>query len=368
MNVLIVNINIGKPRGWGGIESHSDTLASTLFRKGHNVIMACWKEGAVEIEAGKLVLPSRRITIRNSGDLAAVIKMIKVFLKEHIHVIIANAGREYWPAAVAAKIAGTKVIFIRHQVDRLKKTTCWLVNKHVDRVIAVSNAVRDALIESGVSGIKIDVIHNSIDTERFDPGKIDRAGVRRELGIYGADIVVGTAGKLDRGKGVYEILSATCLLTDKYPSIKLLFVGDGPERADLEREAGSSLMKGKVIFAGMRRDIERMYAAMDIFALPSYDEGLPTVLVEAMAMGRSVIATPVGGIPEIVEDGVNGILIPPKNAGAIAEAICRYLYDDGFREKVALEGRNTVQRDFSDKVMGDRFDKVLNEVYNNKNF
>lgn len=362
MNILLINVNIGM--GWGGIESHSDTLAQILFKKGHNVIMGCWKEGSVEIGRGNLVLPSRRITIRNSGDIAAILKIIKVSLKEDIHIIIANAGREYWPAAVAAKISGAKVIFVRHQTDRLKKTTCWLINKHVDKVVSVSNAVRDALIESGVSGRKIEVIHNSIDTEQFDPGKIDVEEVRREIGIQSGDIVVGTAGKLDRGKGVYEILSATCILSDKYPSMKLLFVGDGPERANLEKEARGSLMKGRVIFTGMRRDIERMYAAMDIFVLPSTcEEGFGIVLIEVMAMGKPVIGTSVGGIPDIIRNDVNGILIPPQDAGAIANAITRYLDDKGFRGNIAAEGRRTAVCEFSDNAMGDKFERMIQDVY-----
>jgi glycosyltransferase involved in cell wall biosynthesis len=362
MNILFININIGKGWGWGGIESHSETLAALLSKNGHEVIMGCWNEGSVMV-AGGLALPSRRITIVNSGDIPAIVKIIRVCSRDNIQVIIANSGREYWPAAIAAKIAKTKVVFIRHQMDRLKRTTCWLVNNYVDRVVAVSGAVKDALIESGISHEKIEVIYNSIPLERFNPVLVERNEVRRELGIDGNSIVMGTVGKLHQGKGVFDLLSGVHHLMKKYPNIRLLFVGDGPERTRLEQEARRLSMHDKVIFAGVRKDIERMYAAIDIFVLPSTcREAFGMVLIEAMAMGKPVIATTMGGIPEIVDDEVNGILVPPQDPDAIAHAIARYIEDGAFSRKVALEGRKLIEQKFSDEAMGDSFENVLRNL------
>jgi len=321
--------------------------------------MGCWNRGSVRV-AGGLVLPARRITIMNSGDVPAIVKIIHACLKDDIQVIIANSGREYWPAVIAAKIAGTMVVFIRHQMDRLKRTTCWLVNNYVDKVVAVSGAVKDALIESGISHEKIEVIYNSISLERFDPGLIEMNEVRRELGLDSDNIVIGTVGKLHQGKGVFELLSAVHRLMEKYPNFRLLFVGDGPERNRLEQEAQRLSMHNKVIFAGVRKDMERMYAAMDIFILPSTcREAFGMVLIEAMAMCKPVIATTMGGIPEILDDEGNGILVPPHDPDAIAQAISRYIEDAEFSRKVALEGRKMVEQKFSDKAMGDSFEHVL---------
>jgi glycosyltransferase involved in cell wall biosynthesis len=359
MNILLININVGKGWGWGGIESHSETLAALLSKHGHKVVMGCWNEGSVRV-AGGLVLPSRRITIVNSGDIPAMVKIIRVCLKDAIQVIIANSGREYWPAAIAAKIARTKVVFVRHQMDRLKKTTCWLVNNHVDRVVAVSGAVKDALIESGISREKIDVIYNSIPLERFNPGTVERDAVRRELGIDSDSIVIGTAGKLNQGKGVFDLLSAVHRLMETYPNVRLIFVGDGSERTRLEQETQRLSMHDKVIFPGVRDDMERMYAAMDVFILPSTcREAFGMVLIEAMAMSKPVIATTMGGIPEIIDDEVNGVLVPPQDPDAIAHAIARYIEDGAFSRKVALEGRKLIEQKFSDKAMGDSFENIL---------
>ena len=362
MNIFFMNVDVGKGWGWGGMRSHSETLATLLSKQGHKVIMGCWNKDSVML-AGGLVLPSRRITIVNSGDFPAIVKIIRACLKDDIQVIIANHGREYWPAALATKIAGTKIVFIRHQMDRLKKTTCWLVNNHVNRVVAVSGAVRDALIESGISREKIDVIYNSISLERFNPGTVERNTVRRELGIEGDTILIGSAGSINQGKGVFDLLSAVHRLMEKYPNVRLIFVGDGPDRNRLEQEAQRLSMHHKVIFPGERKDMERMYAAMDIFVLPSTcREAFGMVLIEAMAMGKPVIATPMGGIPEIVDDKVNGILVPPQDPGAIAHAIVTYIEDGEFSSKVALEGRTMVEQKFSDKAMGDNFENVLRNL------
>ncbi|HAM52023.1 MAG TPA: hypothetical protein DCP92_15540 [Nitrospiraceae bacterium] len=360
MNILLLNVALG--RGWGGIESHSDTLAALLSQRGHSVIMGCWNEGSREV-AGGIVLPSRKIWIVNSGDVRAIAKITLAALKEKSDVIIANGGREYWPAAIAAKITGSRLIFIRHQVDRLKRTTCWLINKDVDKVIAVSSAVKNALIESGVSREKVEVIYNSIDQERFNPDVVNRDAVRKELGIESGTIVVGTAGKLNPGKGVFDLLCAVHSLTGKHSAVKLIFVGDGPERKELQGEAERLSMQDRVIFTGVRNDVERMYAAMDIFVLPSScQEAFGMVLIEAMAMGKPVIATAVGGIPEVVDNEVNGILVPPQNIEALAHAISRYMDDHEFAGRIALEGRKSVEYKFSDKAMGDHFERVLQAI------
>ncbi len=362
MNILLQNVNIGKSWGWGGIESHSDTLAAVLAERGHRVVMGCWVSGSVAVAGGRM-LPGRRITVRNSGDLSAVVRMVLACKEEKIDVIIANGGREYWPAAVAAKLSGAGIIFIRHQTDRIRQTTRWLMNNQVNHVIAVSDAVKEALLGSGVKEKNITVIPNSVAVSRFNPAMVRQDEVRPEFGLGPRDIVIGTVGKLHRGKGVYELLAAFAGLAVGYPLLKLLFVGDGPERDSLEQEARRLSVHDRVIFAGVRKDVERMYAAMDIFVLPSTcDEAFGMVLIEAMAMSRPVIGTDVGGIPAIVRNGVNGLLVHPGDDRALATAIARYLDDPVFSAEMAAEGLKTVEKEYSDNVMGERFDDLFKRL------
>jgi len=357
MKILLLNVAFA--RSWGGMESHSDILGAELSRRGHTVIMGCGRDGSVKVNGG-IELPSKKIWIVNSGDVGAIIKIIWVSCKEGVEVIVANGGREYWPAAVAAKITGAKIIFIRHQTDRIRKTTRWLIHNHVAAVVAVSGAVRHALIASGIKEDKITLVPNSISLAKFDPSSINGKEVRRELGVLDNDLLVGTVGKLNKGKGVYELLRAVALIAPEHETLKLVFVGDGPEKAGLETEAERLGMRHRVIFAGVQKNVERLYAAMDIFVLASTcSEAFGMVLIEAMAMGKPVIGTMVGGIPELISDGKNGTLVPPGNVKALAGAIQEYLSNSDLSSRVAAAGRQTVESEFSDRTLGDRFEEVF---------
>ncbi len=357
MNILLINVNIGI--GWGGIESHSDMLAVTLTAIGHKVVMGCWVDGSVTVGNGT-VLPSRRITIRNSGDFRAVVRIVEACRSWDIDLIIANGGREYWPAAVAAKLLGKKILFIRHQTDRIRKTTRWLIHNNVDAVVAVSGAVRQALISSGIKADKIVLIHNCISLSKFDPFHVDRGEARRRLSVADDECLIGTIGKLNRGKGVYELLRAAATIMKGNGSVKLIFAGDGEDREGLGKEAGKLGVLDKVIFTGVTKDVEQIYAAMDIFALASTcEEAFGIVLIEAMAMGKPVIGTIVGGVPDIIRDGVNGLLVPPGDERALSRALVKYIDSPGLAAKLALEGRRTVEQEFSESVMGERFEALF---------
>jgi glycosyltransferase involved in cell wall biosynthesis len=359
MNILILNA----VKGWSGIGSHSLELALALRKQGHHPILSCSHEINVTYYAKKFNLPIRHLKLKNSMDVRWILKIIKVVLKEDIKVIVTNLGKEYWPAVFVAKLLRLKIIVVRHQTNKLKKITCWLLDKHVDRIVAVSHAVRDVLMASGISPGKIDVIHNAINLERFDPSTVNRDEVREELRIKRNDIVIGTSGRLCREKGGLELIHAVHSLIKNNSSVKLLFVGEGPYRVELEKEAKALSMNGNIIFTGFRNDMKRMYAAMDIFVLPSTcKEAFGIAIIEAMAMIKPVIATAVGGIPEIITNGTNGILIPAGKHSVMAEAIDRLINDAEFSNRIALEGRKTVEHNFSDITLGNKFELVFNKA------
>jgi len=360
MNILILNAG----RGWGGIESHSITLSLALLKRGHRTIIACSDGGHVHQNAAESGLPIRNIKVLNACDLISILKIIRLASKEKIDIILANLGKEYWPAALAAKLLGKKIVFIRHQTDRIRRTTRWLVNNHVGRIVAVSGAVRNALLGSGIRRDKIALVPNSISLAKFDPSRIDRERIRKELGVVGNDLLVGTIGKLNKGKGVYELLEAAAAIASEGRPIKLIFVGDGPEKEGLVNGAEKLGIRDRAIFTGIRRDVERLYAAMDVFVLPSTcDEAFGMVIIEAMAMGKPVIGTEVGGIPELISDGKNGLLVPPGDAKALSAAIRKYLTDRDFSARIAACGRLTVESQFSDSTLGDRFEEVLEKLW-----
>lgn len=360
MNILLVSSAMGKT--FGGIETHSNTLASLLTDRGHKVVLACSTEGTFALTE-KTTLSSYGIRIRNSGDLKAMVRFVRIIRKERIEIIIANGGREYWPCAVAALLCGCRILFVRHQTDRIRSTTRWLIEHRIDAVVAVSEAVQDALRQSGVPEEKVVLIQNGAPLGRFNADTIDSRAVRNELGLETDDIVIGSVGKLNYGKGVDELFQAFALLAQKYQALKLMYVGEGEARERIERNAAEQGLADRVIFTGFRADTERMYAAMDIAVLASTcDEAFGMVLIEAMAMGKPVIGTTVGGIPTIIQDGITGLLVAPGSGDALAAGIGRYLDDPALRSAIAREGQRMVKYSFSDSAMGDRFEALLQSI------
>lgn len=189
-------------------------------------------------------------------------------------------------------------------------------------VIAVSEGIRAELTKSGIRDSRITVIPNAVAPSCGEAEtQIRRQEKRRALAFAQDELVVGYMGRLSEEKGLTYLLEAVAELRDAAVRVKLLVVGDGPERAALEQQVKARGLENMVIFAGFQTDIESWYPAFDIFTLPSLTEGTPLALLEAMAVGVPVIASAVGGVPKVVTDGVNGLLVPPGNPSAIRKKI-----------------------------------------------
>jgi len=224
-------------------------------------------------------------------------------------------------------------------------------------VICLTRVVQNGLCAAGVSPEKLALIPGAIDTAEFAAAGADaarRAAVRAEWGLDDAaaaapGCAVGVVGRLVGGKGHGCFLAAAARLADTPAVAKFLIVGEGPERAALEAEAGRlGVADGRVLFTGFRDDVPAVLAALDILVLPSTDaEVLPLVVMEALAAGRPVVATSVGGVPEMIEDGVSGLLVPPGDADALAAALRRLTGDATLRARLAGAGRECVERRFT---------------------
>ncbi len=197
------------------------------------------------------------------------------------------------------------------------------------RVITVCEAFARELAGKGVRPEKLSVQHNSI---RVEPGASpeEARALRLSLGVEEDERLVLVIGRLSREKAQIDLLDAFALLQSSHPELKtkLLIIGDGPERGALEQAASAGGMSERVIFAGQLSDVNAYYAAADVMALPSHSEGSPYVLLEAMAAGLPVVATRVGGVPEMVTDGESALLVPPGEPRAMADAIHRLLTDE----------------------------------------
>jgi len=236
-----------------------------------------------------------------------------------------------------------------------------LVVRRANRLVAVSAGIARKMKLAGIEQEKIRLIGNGIDVKGF-AGKGSANGARKSLGIKKEAIVIGTVGALTKEKGHAHLLEAVPKVSEQYPDAVFLIVGDGNERAMLEGMAGKLGVNEKVIFAGMRKDIPEILSMLDVFVLPSLNEGLPMVILEAQAAHVPTVATRVGAIPNVVQDGVTGLLISPKNPAAIASAVSKILSDKRRGLEMAEKGFARVRDNFSSEKMAAQYLSVYHEL------
>jgi glycosyltransferase involved in cell wall biosynthesis len=240
-----------------------------------------------------------------------------------------------------------------NRLDRLALRLC-------SRIIAVADEIRDELVASGIDRAKVVVIQNAVGATRGSSPAAGKAEARKALGLDPDAFIVGYAGRLSREKGVEHLLRAARALKGQGEGCVVLLLGDGPERPALEGLARSLGLK--VVFAGFRSDVERWLSAMDVFALPSLTEGTPLALLEAMSLGVPVVASAVGGVPGVVQDGVSGFLVEPGDHLGMGERIRAYRRDPLLGERMSARAAATVRERFEVHAWCSRIVRQYREV------
>lgn len=227
----------------------------------------------------------------------------------------------------------------------------FLASFFIDVFVVCSNAVKEWVIKNyWFLRRKVVVMHNAISTEVFSP-QSDSGNFRKALGISQDEITICSVGSLGTGidKGMNYCIDAMSELSKKYKNIRLLIAGDGALRGELEKQTERLGLKGVVRFLGFRRDIISILNSIDIFMLASIFEPFGIALIEAMAMEKPVVGSASGGIPEIIEDGINGFLFAPRNSKDLAEKIDRLIGDEKLRKEIGVKARRTVEERFEAK-------------------
>lgn len=231
------------------------------------------------------------------------------------------------------------------------------------KVIVVAESLRRELIGAGLPADKIVTIHNAIDAQAFaSRADANDHGLRRQLGINDHQPLVSTVGRLSPQKGQRDFLEAARRVLAVFPKTRFLVIGGGPGRAELEVLAASLGIDGAVSFLGYRRDVAAWMAISDVIVMASVREGLPYVLLEALALAKPVVATRVGGVPELIQDGETGLLVPPKHPERLAEAILYVLSHREEATRLGKRGRERVWQEFSPKTMAHKMAEVYGEV------
>jgi glycosyltransferase involved in cell wall biosynthesis len=353
----------------GGVEEHVLTLLRKLDRNQFRPALACTPAVAALVRGD---LPGDvellEIELNRPAQLRAMRRLAGFLRARRTGILHCHMFQSSVFAAPIAKLCRVPVVIETPHVRELWRGG-WIKGRYfvdrwvghaVDRYIAVSSAnARYLAGEKGLPERKISVVHNGADLGRFDPLRTAPPGMKASLGFDAGDPILAVVGRLEPQKGHAVLLDAMPAILRQHPRARLVCVGDGALRRQLERQTRDFGLGDAVRFTGFRSDVAAWMALADVMVLPSFFEGLPLVAIEAMAAARPVVATAVDGTPEVVLDGETGLTVPPGNPEALAAAVCRLLADPLLRWRMGWAGRRRALGSFTQE----RFVRDTQDVY-----
>ncbi len=348
-------LHIDTEKGFRGGELQVLLLMEGLKKRGHENFLVA-PQGSPLIDKAESVAESI-FTIRHQRifDVINIFKICRFIKSSHANILHLHTSHAHLVGGIAGRMKCRPIVVTR-RVDFPVKSR-FKYNRLADKIIAISQAVKRVLVEGGVREDKIIFIPSGIDTKKFDNVK-QADYLFREFNIPDKRLMIGTVAHLTDHKGHTYLLDAIPRVLKEFPHSFFLFVGDGELKDSLRTKSRILGIRDRVFLTGFREDIPEILSILDLFVLPSHLEGLCTSLMDAMYMGVPVVATTAGGIPEVIENGKTGLLVPPKNPSALAEAIIELLRDKSKREIFAAEGKKRVLQEFTASKMVDRVEEV----------
>jgi glycosyltransferase involved in cell wall biosynthesis len=353
-------LHVDTERGWRGGERQALWLARELARRGHSSVVAARGGEPLAVRAREAGLVTVDCSPTSELDVLAAWRLRRAIRDHAIDIVHAHTAHAVAVAAVATLRSSVPLVVARRVDFRLRDNagTRWKYGRAAV-IVAISRAVARVLEQSGVPLAHIRVVPDGVDMHRAvvaaPPETLAALGV-----AVGAPLVVQVA-QLVGHKDPLNFVRAMARARERVPTVQGLLVGDGPLRGDVEREIAAYDLAGVVHLAGYRTDADALLAAADVACLSSKEEGMGSVLLDALAFGRPVAATRAGGIPEVIIHEVNGLLAPTSDPGALGDAIGTLLADDALRARLAANAR-TRAAEFSVERMTDRTIEVYESI------
>jgi len=331
-------------------------IARYLDRASFRLTAACfYDDGPIREQLEDLGVETHNLDVGDERDPRAILRARRLIVETGCKIVHTHLLRADLFGGIAARWAGVPAIVStvyamgqyrrahRRRSDRFLDAACAILPTHA---VAVSEAVkRDCIDRLNMDQDRIAVIHTGIDPPAaVDPSRV--AALKAEWGIGSDEALVVTVARLSYEKGVDTLIDAAAVLHKTHPQARVVVVGSGPDGGALESRVRHLGLDGVVRFAGFHDDVWPALEAADVVCLPSKSEGMPNVLLEAMSVGCPVVATAVGGMPEVITSGKNGLLVEPEAAQHLAEAICRLLDDHATARKLGEAAKRTVDQHF----------------------
>ena len=355
-------LHLSSTSGVGGAEMVVSRLAAVLDKSRFRSVVCLFRTGWLQEQCDRQGIATHVIPMKGMFDLGWLRKACEVVRRERIDLIHAHefTGNTY--GSLIARLVGVPFVATVHgrnyYWEQGKRRLAYRVVSRISTMVAVSEDLKRFIARNvGVPEERIKVIYNG--QEMLPSIAADeKRRLRTELGIAPADQILGLVGSLYPVKGHHHLLAAVPQVLRVYPQATFLIVGKGDLEDSLREEVTRRGLEKAVRFLGYREDVPKLLSIMDIFVLPSLSEGLSLALLEAMAAGKPVVATNVGGNPELVRDGVTGFSVPPQDPDALAGGILSLLGDEGRRKIFGENGRKRVQQHFSLQAMADNYQKL----------
>lgn len=362
---------------WAGAEVQLKVLLSKLVQKQElNLTVILLNGGRLEKEVRDLGISVRVFPENLWGSARIFLELVREFRQSNVQLVHTHKYKDTILAAPAARICGVSHIVrtvhgLREPFEGLKAFKMNLyeavertVHRYcVDSIIGVSSQIESKYKAEGRVS-RVTCIRNGIDLEGKSV-QTDRWRTRRDLGIDIRTCLIGTVGRLTPVKGIPYLLEAARILLRQGANVKVLVVGDGSIRQDLMTQTHELGITENVVFLGHREDTVELMQSMDIFVLPSLSEGIPMALLEAMMSSLPVIASRVGGIPEVIEDNISGLLVNPEDPEHLAKMCRRVMEDHELADLLGRAARERVAKEFSSAIMADKVSQVYHKLTSN---
>ncbi len=374
---IIGRLNVGGPA------IHAILLTRGLRARGYETVLVAGREGpregtlrelAAEKEVEPLLLQELGREVRPGQDLLALVRLFRLFRQHRPAIVHTHTAKAGALGRLAAKLARIPIIihtFHGHIFDGYFSRGVTRVFLAIERrlaaastrILTVSEGLRRDLLRLRIgSPEKVVVMPLGLELDGLLRSGRRRGEARRRLGASPDVPLVGVIARLVPIKDLGTFLEAASALHRSRPDVRFVIVGDGELRLPLEQQARALGLDGCAHFLGWQRDLEPIYADLDLLVLSSLNEGTPVSLIEGMAAGLPVVATKVGGIPDLVEDGKTGLLVPPKDSGALSAAMEELLGDADRRREMGRLGREAVYPKYSDAALIDRMDHLYSSL------
>lgn len=354
----IQSIHIGhvcsaRKANYGAVKSMQE-LATATRQLGVSNTFVTFKRKPLGNELEALGLKVERVQNLFKVDPVATMTLARIVKKQDIQILHGHLSTSSVLASLAARLAGIPSVATVHGINsKYPYVAC-------NKLIAVSEGVKRHLMKQGVSGEKIEVIYNGLETSRIAVG--NRTEARESLWITESDIAFGITARITKAKGIAEAIEATAMVAKSHPKVRLVLFGDGNEMEFFRSMTISQGIANRVLFAGYQTDIFKVLPALDAFMLPSHKEAMGIAILEAMACGLPCIGTNVGGIPEVILDNETGLLVPDKDAEALADAMTILITNPELRAEYGATGHQRLENEFSSSAMAKKAIALYEEL------